>query len=178
MPRLAGFLLALLLPALAVAADTPPATVERVDLDRYLGTWYEIARMEHRFQASCAGEVTATYSRQDEGVRVINRCVKEDGEAVSVDGHARIVDAASNAKLEVSFFSIFGWSPFWGDYWVLALDPEYRWAVVGTPGRDYGWILARTPSLAVDDRARIDAALRRAGYDPGLFKPTRQRTSP
>lgn len=136
---------ALVLPLLiAVAACTGPSaplrTVERVDLERYAGTWYEIASFPTRFQRGCTG-TTATYGLRDDGrVSVRNRCVRDGGES-SIEGVAWATDE-SNARLRVRFF----W-PFAGDYQVIALDPGYRWAVVGHPGRDSLWILSRTPRI-------------------------------
>jgi lipocalin len=106
----------------------PLPTVERVELDRYLGTWYEIARYPAPFQEGCVA-TSADYSRRDGGgIRVLNSCRVEtlDGELREAEGRARIVDPESNAKLKVTFF----W-PFWGDYWVLGLGPDYEWALVG-----------------------------------------------
>jgi len=138
--RLLAVLSLLLALACARSAGPPPRTVERVDLARYAGTWYEIASFPTRFQRGCTG-TTATYGLRDDGrVSVRNRCTR-DGEERGIEGVAWPVDA-SNARLKVRFF----W-PFAGDYWVLALDPDYRWALVGHPGRDYLWILSRTPRL-------------------------------
>lgn len=127
--------------------DTAPApleTVAQVDLDRYLGTWYEIAAFPQRFQRNCTG-TTATYGLRDDGeIDVVNRCFKGalDGEEDTAVGRARVVDEETNAKLEVSFFG-----PFWGDYWIIGLDPDYQWAVVGHPERTYLWILNRAPTM-------------------------------
>lgn len=143
-----------LLVALACArsAGPPPRTVERVDLARYAGTWYEIASFPTRFQRGCTG-TTASYGLRDDGrVSVRNRCIR-DGEERGIEGVAWPVDP-SNARLKVRFF----W-PFAGDYWVLALDPDYRWALVGHPDRDYLWILSRTPRL---DDALYDALVAKA----------------
>jgi apolipoprotein D and lipocalin family protein len=158
----------LLLAAFAVLAacraEGPPlATVSDVDLDRYLGTWFEIARYEAPFQEGCTA-TTATYSLRDDGlIRVENRCRvdRPDGPLREAEGKARIVEAATGAKLKVTFF----W-PFWADYWVIGLDPDYQWAVVGEPGRKYLWILSRTPTLP---EATLDEILRLVadrGYDP------------
>jgi apolipoprotein D and lipocalin family protein len=134
----------------------PLETVERVELSRYLGTWYEIASYPQRFQAGCTA-TTATYTLRDDGqISVLNRCRKGglDGELDEAKGRARVVDEVTNAKLEVSFFR-----PFWGDYWIIDLDEEgYQYAVVGHPGRDYLWILSRKPQL---DPATYDAILER-----------------
>ena len=106
------------------------------------------AKIPNSFQDQCVKGTTAKYILTEEGeIRVINSCIDEDGEVDEADGLARIVDKKSNAKLEVSFFSIFGWRPIWGDYWVIGLDENYQWAIVGTPSRKYGWVLSRTPTL-------------------------------
>jgi apolipoprotein D and lipocalin family protein len=155
-------------------ASLPPLqTVERVDLPRYLGTWYEIASYPQSFQAGCTA-TTATYSLRDDGIiEVLNRCRKGglDGQEDSAKGRARVVDTTTNARLEVSFFG-----PFWGDYWVIDLAEDYGYAVVGHPNREYLWVLARTPSLAPDTYAGIVARLGAQGYDPARLVPTLQPT--
>lgn len=132
-------------------------TVAQVDLDRYLGTWYDIASFPQRFQEGCTA-TTATYGVRDDGeIDVTNRCRKGSlaGEEDSATGRARVVDSVTRAKLEVSFFR-----PFWGDYWIIDLDDEsYAWAVVGTPSRDYLWVLSRSPTL---DAGRYDGVVGRA----------------
>jgi apolipoprotein D and lipocalin family protein len=157
--------------ASAKAQDKPLEVVDHVDLERYLGTWYEIATIPQRFQKGCVG-VTATYSLRTDGkIRVINRCRKEtlDGPLRDVEGKAWVVDKTTNAKLKVQFF----W-PFSGDYWIIELDPDYRWAVVGHPKRNYLWILSRTPRI---DPALYDDLIDRIGnkgYDIAKIKPTLQ----
>lgn len=117
--------------------------VGAVDLSRYAGRWYEIARLPNRFEKKCADSVTATYTLRSDGkVKVVNRCRKANGEYTTATGKAKIVDKKTNAKLKVTFF----W-PFYGDYWILDLGPNYEYAVVGAPNRDYLWILSRTPQL-------------------------------
>lgn len=152
--------------------DLPPLpTVDRVDLSRYIGTWYEIASYPQRFQAGCVA-TRAVYTLRDDGrIGVYNECRKEtlDGPLKSVEGQARVVDAVTNARLEVSFFR-----PFWGDYWIIDLDPDYRWAVVGHPGRNYLWILSRTRTLDEAVYRRIVECLPIIGYDPGRLKRTLQ----
>lgn len=145
------------------ATDQPPLqTVDSVDLDRYLGTWYEIARLPHPFQGGCVA-TRAIYTRRDDGlIGVFNECREDalDGSVRSVEGRARVTDPQTNARLEVSFFWL-----FWGDYWVIDLDPDYRWAVVGHPSRRYLWVLAREPSL---DPVILKGILQRVaaqGYD-------------
>ena len=100
---------------------------------------------------------------------LIEASANEPRSAIS-NAIARVADSGTNAKLQVSFFSLLGWRPIWGDYWVLALGPDYEYAVVGEPGRQYGWILARTPTLPAATREAIDHQLRVHGYDPALFE--------
>ena len=158
------FTLAMIWIPLAVAAHAaePLEVVDQVDLDRYLGTWYEIASYPAWFAKNCAG-VTADYSWRDDGkIQVVNRCFKDtlDGKLKEAKGRAKVADPSTLAKLKVSFFG-----PFWGDYWVIDLDPDYRWAVVGEPKRKYLWILSRTPQL---DKKTLDGILSRLpaqGYD-------------
>lgn len=129
--------------------------VNSVDLSRYVGTWYEIASFPQSFQEGCSA-TTATYSLRSDGqIDVLNQCRKGglNGELDSAKGRARVVDTQTNAKLEVSFFR-----PFWGDYWVIDLADDYSYAVVGHPGRDYLWILSRTPHI---ESATYDAILKR-----------------
>jgi apolipoprotein D and lipocalin family protein len=122
----------------------PLEVVKSVDLKRYLGKWYEIAKLPNSFQKNCFCS-TAEYSViDDETIRVINSCRKDGfaGEPDQVSGKAFIVPNSNNAKLRVQFF----W-PFRGDYWIIELDENYEWVVVGTQSRKYLWILARAKSI-------------------------------
>ena len=137
--------------------------VQYVDLERYLGTWYEIVRLPAWFEKNCTG-VTATYSmRKDGKIEVVNRCKKEtlDGSIKEAVGKAWVKDKTSNAKLKVMFF----W-PFAGDYWIIDLDDKnYQYAVVGDPKRKYLWVLSRIPKM---DETLLNSLLDRAkkqGYD-------------
>lgn len=159
-----------------VACQTPSAplaVVGEVDLDRYLGRWFEIASFPQRFQRGCVA-TTATYSRLGEGrIRVENECRDEtfDGELRRVEGVAWLADPQeSPAKLKVQFF----W-PFRGDYWIIELDPDYRWAVVGHPAREYLWILSRTPTLDEALYQRILTRIRAKGYDLAPLERTLQK---
>ena len=117
--------------------------VSSVDLSRYVGRWYEIARLPNRFEKKCADSVTATYALRPDGkIEVVNRCRKSSGQYTTAKGKAKIVDKKTNAKLKVTFF----W-PFYGDYWILDLGSNYEYAVVGDPSREYLWILSRTPRI-------------------------------
>lgn len=146
-------------------------TVNQVDLNKYVGLWYEIAKIPNSFQDQCAYGTTAEYKLQTDGsLQVINKCYDENGEANIADGVANVVDKNSNAKLEVSFFSILGIRPFWGDYWIIGLDESYQWAVVGTPSRKYGWVLSRTPALSDETMREISEILRSQNYNPDTFE--------
>ncbi len=156
----------LLVMASGVAVAAQPAPAAPIDLARYAGTWHEIARKPHFFQRNCAKDVTATYTPADGYVKVVNACVQADGTPMSVEGKAFVTDAPLNRKLKVGFFELLGWMPFKGDYWILDIDPAYRWVIVGGPEREYAWILARTPTLDPATRGYIDARLTAHGYDP------------
>jgi apolipoprotein D and lipocalin family protein len=151
----------------------PPITVPYVDLYKYSGLWYEIAKIPNFFQDHCAYGTTAEYKIVEDGeIRVINKCYEENGELDIADGVAQIVDRKTNAKLEVSFVSFLGIRPFWGDYWIIGLDENYEWAVIGTPNRKYGWILSRTSSVSEDTMKKIFNTLRKEGYNPDDFEMT------
>ncbi|WP_260484167.1 lipocalin family protein [Sphingomicrobium flavum] len=146
-----------------------PEPAKSVDLERYAGRWYELARYEQGFQKNCEG-VTADYTLRDDGkIGVVNRCRKPDGSLDDAKGKAKIVDTATNAKLKVSFFG-----PFYGDYWVLDRDDDYRWAIVGDPSGRYLWLLSRDPKPGA---AQVQALIARAGalgYDTSLLRRTQQ----
>ena len=136
-------------------------TVPSVNLSRYLGQWYEIGRLPNRFQKKCADSVTANYTlRSDGNIKVVNRCRKPSGEFTTATGKAKLVDKQTNAKLKVTFF----W-PFYGKYWILDLGPNYEYAVVGEPGRDYLWILSRTPTMDEGLYQKLVAKMRARGFD-------------
>jgi len=143
--------------------DYPPLdVVPSVDLARYLGKWYEIASVPVPQQKGCYC-TTAEYSLIDEGtIRVVNSCRKggPEGEVSSAEGKAFVVPNSNNAKLRVQFF----W-PFRGDYWILRLDPDYRYAVVGTPSREYFWILSREPRMEESLVGELLAQVGREGFD-------------
>ena len=125
-------------------------TVPAVDLQRYQGKWYEIARLPNRFQKDCIAS-TATYGLLESGrVSVLNECTTESGKRKTITGSASVVDKETNAKLEVTFdnwfFRLFSWL-IKGKYWILYLDPDYQTVIVGTPDRKYLWIMARTPTM-------------------------------
>jgi apolipoprotein D and lipocalin family protein len=166
------------LPAFAQTGPTPQLeTVASVDLNRYSGRWYEIARYPNRFQKDCNGNTTADYKLLPDGkIEVINQCRKSGGSLKAAKGEARIVDGATNAKLEVRFApSFLSFLPFvWGDYWITDLGPNYEYSVVGSPDRKYLWILARQPRLDEATYARILERAATRGFDPAKVIKTPQ----
>ena len=152
----------------ALPSRGPVRTVTSVDLDRYLGDWFEVARFPAWFQRRCAGDVRASYAKRPDGrIDVINRCRAEAGDVIEARGVARVVDPRTSAKLKVRFApAALSFLPFvWGDYWILGLAGDYSWAVVGSPDRHYLWILARTPALDAEGFASALAVARANGFD-------------
>ncbi|MDT9000172.1 lipocalin family protein [Paucibacter sp. APW11] len=172
--RLASFCLTLAqllstAPPAHAAEPAPLPTVATVDLARYAGAWYEIALLPNRFQKQCVADTQARYRLDGERVEVVNRCRLADGRIDRTAGHAKVVEGSGNARLRVSFF----W-PFYGDYWVLALDDAYQQVLIGEPKRRYAWVLSRTPQM---DEAQLQALLDRAttlGFDAKAFQRTPQ----
>ncbi len=156
-------------PAAAGGAEAALETVADVDLDRYMGRWHQIALLPNRFQAMCAADTTATYSRLPDGrVRVVNACRDDGGTLQRAEGVARLNDTYDDpARLEVRFAPAWlGFLPFvWGDYWILALEPDYSAVLVGAPDRDYLWVLARTPRIPRETYERLLDVARRQGFD-------------
>lgn len=153
-----GPLGAIALPA-TLPAGSANAPVDTLDLERYAGRWHEVARLPMFFQRNCVGDTTATYTRRDDGtIEVRNACRTDDGRIEST-GVAR--EAGGGGALEVRFApNWLGWLPMvWADYWVVDLDPEYRWAVVGGPKQGAMWILSREPTL---DPALFERLVERA----------------
>lgn len=146
------------------ALQPPLEVVESVDLERYLGRWYEIARYPNFFEQDCLA-VTADYAlREDGNIEVVNTCRKFtlDGEVEVARGVARVADPRTNAKLKVRFFG-----PFEGDYWIIELDDDYQYAVVGEPSRRFLWILSRTPTMDPAVYDDIVSRLPERSYEPG-----------
>ncbi|MCJ7633371.1 lipocalin family protein [Candidatus Bathyarchaeota archaeon] len=133
--------------------------VSHVELEKYLGKWYEIAHLPFRFEDDCT-DITATYSLSKDGnVSVLNECLR-DGKLKQAKGKAKVVDKNTGAKLKVTFF----W-PFSADYWIINLGKDYDYAVVGTPNRKYLWILSRTPQM--DDKlfSQLLESVKSKGFD-------------
>ena len=147
----------------ALSKMPPLQTVDSVDLNRYVGIWYEIARYPNTFQKGCMESMASYVLREDGDIQVVNSCRNaEDGKIRQAKGRAWVVDTTTNARLKVSFF----W-PFRGDYWIIDLGKDYEYAVVGTPNRKYFWVLSRTPVMDDAVYAAIMERVRRLGFDPG-----------
>lgn len=147
----------------------PVNTVAQVDLQRYLGRWYEIGSFPMYFQRKCIGDTTAEYSLREDGqIGVKNRCRTEEG-FIEALGRAKVVPESGNARLKVTFF----W-PFYGDYWIIGLDESYRWAVVGNPDRKTLWILSRTPVLPEAELQRAKTRAVEQGFDLNQLRWTAQ----
>ena len=170
-------LLLTFLTQLALAGDpTPLKTVPHVNLSRYLGKWYEIARFPNSFQKDCV-EAVAEYSQiEDEKIQVVNTCKEiKDGRLSSATGIARVEDPVTHAKLKVNFV------PAWlrwtgignGDYWIIDLDEGYTYAVVSEPSRKYLWILSRTPTISQTTYNDIIKRLRDQNFEVSKLIPAR-----
>lgn len=161
--RLLGAVMVLL--SIGCSSKTPHlATVAKVDIEKYKGTWYEIARYEHRFEKGCKN-VTATYEiRDDNKIKVINRCTKIDtNKQKEAIGVAYATDS-TNSKLKVSFFR-----PFYGDYYIIDLASDYSYALVGSPDREYLWILSRTKTITKQRKEQILKQLPALGFGADKF---------
>ncbi|MGE5316104.1 MAG: lipocalin family protein [Acidobacteriota bacterium] len=162
----------LMIAAVGAAQETQNrqvTVVPSIDVKRYMGTWYEIARLPNTFQNKCVSDVTATYSLMEDGdIQVVNRCRKADGSMSEATGRAKKADDdGPNTKLKVRFApALLSFLPFvWGDYWIIDLASDYSYAVIGDPDRKYLWLLSRTPSM---DEVKVQAILdrvKRQGYD-------------
>jgi len=153
---------------------SPMEVVQNVDVEKYMGKWFEIATIPMGFQKDCTG-TSATYTlNPDKTVRVFNQCFEKslDGPENSIEGKAWVVDAATNSKLKVQFF----W-PFSGDYWLIDLDDNYQYAVVGHPSRNYLWVLSRTPQLDNQIYEELLIKIERQGYDLQRVVKTLQTSS-
>lgn len=143
-----------------------PQPAKPVELEKYLGRWYEMARYEAPFQRGCEA-VTADYSlKEDGGIKVINRCLK-NGKFEQAIGKAKLVEASNGSKLKVSFFG-----PFYGDYWVLDRADDYSWSIVGEPSGRYLWILTRAEKPDATTQKQLEMRVKTMGYDWSLIRMT------
>jgi apolipoprotein D and lipocalin family protein len=168
---------ATLLAAERSARTVPVTPIPSLDVPRYMGVWYEIAKFPNRFQSKCASDTTAHYNLQpDRTVQVVNRCRRADGTVIDAVGTTRQLGGPTSPTLKVRFAPRWlSFLPFvWGDYWVIDLDPEYQLAAVGEPGRDYLWILARTPTVSRQAYGALLDRLERQGFDLSKLEVTPQ----
>ena len=157
----------LMVAACAAVPTADLATVPSVDLTRYAGTWYEVARLPMFFQRHCAASKATYRLRPDGAVDVHNECVTTSGHTATADAVATVADPATRAKLRVvfdNFFARLAGASEEGNYWILHLDADYRTAVVGTPDRRFLWILARHPRLDDAIYQQLVAVARSRGY--------------
>ncbi len=180
-------LAALLLAALtcgAGSAQAEPAALQpiaRLDVPRYLGTWYEVAKFPNWFQRNCAEQTQAQYRLQGAGqIEVLNSCRRADGTVIQAQGLARQIGAADSPRLQVRFAP--AWLSFlpvvWGDYWVIDLDDSYQLAAVSEPRRAYLWILSRTPQPDPQSYQSLLERLKARGFDLSALERTPQRQLP
>lgn len=165
--------------ALCAAADAPPVrAVTALDLERYAGRWFEIARYPNRFQGRCVRDVSAEYTLRSDGrIGVVNSCRQADGSMSRAEGIARLArpgGPASQLKVRFAPAYLSFLSAVWGDYWVIGLPSDYSYAVVGAPSREYLWILSRTPTLAPELYEQAIAAAVANGFDPSRLVKTAQ----
>lgn len=170
---LCGFSLLTVAPGeAATGGDEPPvealSTIPVLDVPRYMGTWYEIAKYPNWFQRKCTSATSAEYRLNKDGtVQVINRCRIASGEGIEAIGAARQIGLATSARLKVSFApGWLSWLPLvWGDYWVIDLDERYQLVAVSEPGREFLWILARERRVAPIEYQNLLARLQKKGFD-------------
>lgn len=168
--RSAVLVAVVVLGSVASGCDSPPPleTAPDVDLARFEGSWFEVAHLPRPTQASCTG-TTATYTARGKGqYTFVHACTLENGDFRKIAAQAQVKDSASPAKLEVDF------GGFFGDYWILDVAPDYRYAVVGHPSRAYLWILSRTPTLSEADRAAVIAKASSLKFDTSKLEYTKQ----
>lgn len=179
-------LAALSLTSLKLAAQTSPSpqalpavtTIASLDVPRYMGTWYEIAKFPNRFQAKCVANTRARYLAQTDGsVQVLNSCTTADGSTIDALGKAIQVGATTSPKLQVRFAPAWlSWLPMvWGDYWVIDLDADYQLAAVSDAKREYLWVLSRTPQANAKAYDALLDRLKAQHFDVKNLEPTPQR---
>jgi apolipoprotein D and lipocalin family protein len=164
------------------SGSIPVRSVPTLDLVRYAGRWYEVARFPNRFQAKCARETTADYTLLADGaIQVVNTCVRADGSEIRAKGRAKLAHKGGfTSQLKVRFAPAFlsALPMVWGNYWVLDLTDDYGAALVGDPGRDYLWILSRTPQLSDSTYQRMISAAAAQGFNVSRVMRTTQAGDP
>lgn len=166
---LVNILALLVLGCVSLAKDSRPAvqTKDYVDLNKYIGKWYEVASIPQSFQKQCVADTSAQYSVAENNlIKVYNSCTTSAGKVSAAEARARITDATSNSKLKVTFVKIIDWVfAFGGNYWILDVDNGYNVALVGDPSRGYAWILSRQPDLSKAQWVDAEKTFKNQGYD-------------
>lgn len=160
----------------AIQPPDPLATITSLNVSRYMGAWFEIAKCPNWFQRTCASNTKAEYTPQTDGsVQVVNRCATEGGQTKEAVGTARQIGAANSPELEVRFAPAWlSFIPFlWGDYWVIDLDPDYQLAAVSEPKREYLWLLSRTTEVNAAAYEALLIRLEKKGFDLRKLELTR-----
>jgi apolipoprotein D and lipocalin family protein len=169
--------------AQAQSGEVSPAPLEAIgslDVPRYMGTWYEVAKYPNWFQKRCIANTSATYAIQSNGMlQVLNRCQKEDGSMSEALGEAKQVGDANSPKLKVRFAPVWlSFLPFvWGNYWVIDLDPQYQLAAVSEPSRKYLWILSRTQTVEPKAYDALLQRLKEKGFNLDAIEISKQTTA-
>jgi apolipoprotein D and lipocalin family protein len=151
----------------ASAPERGVRTVPSVDLHRYLGKWFEVASIPQSFQKQCTGNTTADYSAAKGNlISVVNSCDTKSGKRSVAEGRAKVSDVKTNAKLKVTFVKFVNWIfAFGGKYWILDLDADYTYALVGEPTRHFAWVLSRSPVVTTEQMLGFEKTFRAQGYD-------------
>ena len=167
-PLVAAGLFGVLMAGCLSDSHAPISTVSNFEVKRYLGQWHQMAAIPAWFQSDCVANTAADYAMGEDGlIEVVNSCETADGTRKKAEARARFLNDPSDGRLEVTFFEVAGlwvW-PAAGDYWIIGLDPDYRWAVVGQPSREFAWILARSRTLDAQTLRDIQHILEREAYD-------------
>jgi apolipoprotein D and lipocalin family protein len=164
------------------SSEVSPAPLESIaslDVARYMGTWYEVAKYPNWFQKRCIANTSATYAIQPNGMlQVLNRCQKEDGSITDALGEAKQVGDANSPKLKVRFAPAWlSFLPFvWGNYWVIDLDPQYQLAAVSEPSRKYLWILSRSKTIEPKAYEALLQRLKQQGFNLDAIEISKQTT--
>lgn len=188
LPLVFALIFPVLLPSCQSPGTASPAstgypklpTVKRVDLKRYAGEWHEIARLPQSYENGCLRATAAYAPNPDGSLRVVNTCYKKRGRVTSIEGKAVPVPGSRNARLKVSFHGLVALAPVpeYGNYWILALDPQYQWSMVGTPDRKSLWFLSRIPALPYPTYQMLKEKARALGFDTSKLLPEALRKPP
>lgn len=166
--RVVAALFGILMAGCSSDPRAPMSTVSNFEVERYLGRWHQVAAIPAWFQSDCVANTAADYAMGEAGlIEAVNSCETADGSRNNAEARARFLKGPSDGRLEVTFVKVAGlwvW-PAAGDYWIIGLDPDYRWAVVGQPSREFAWILARTRTLDPQTLRDIHHILEREAYD-------------